>query len=220
MAERRYSEYLGEILKMLQFTTLRKMFFYMERQLKEKNPNKKHYREEFQVLMTWRDYVTDCNTLNMDLTQESVLFPANLHNAHQNTIRQIKIKEDAGLNKKIAVRLKSLRKYCYSGDTLLIRPAESTLELIDEGKALHHCVGMYGQQYAKGETVILFIRKIAEPDKPYFTVEVHGRNNTVMQVRGKHNAQPGSDVSAFMEAFALERLGKEESIQNRITVPA
>lgn len=220
LEKKQYSYYLiKDVKELLQYTTIRKLYSYLEKQLMKKNPGKKHYWQDYQVLTTWRDYIADCNTLTMDLTQEGVLFPANLYNAHQNTIRQIKIKEDAGLNKKIASRLKLLCKYSYSGDSLLIRPAESTLELIDEGKALHHCAGTYGQRYAKGEIVVLFIRKVEEPEKPYFTVELRGRDNEIMQVRGKNNCAPGQDVEVFMESFVFERLGKIEKVKSRVTVP-
>lgn len=41
--------------------------------------------------------------------------------------------------------------------------------------------------------------KKEEPDKSYYTVEV--RDDEVMQVRGKYNADPSEDVEEFMKIF-------------------
>lgn len=171
--------------------------------------NKKRYQAATQVIVTWRDYINDCRKLELDLTQDCIIFPGDLHRAHQNTIKQISFKENQLLNAKIATRLKNLiKKYSFENAELLIRPAESSAELVIEGKELNHCVGGYAQRYADGDTNILVIRKKSEPDKPYFTMEI--RKDSIVQVRGLKNCAPDKQVKAFVEAFTEEKLQKKK----------
>ena len=89
---------------------------------------------------------------------------------------------------------------------MIILP-KSGSEIKEEGRTLHHCVGAYVERVAKGETMILFIRKETAPDVPYFTLEY--RDGKVIQCRGKNNCGMTKDVKAFVKAF--ERKIKEEN---------
>ncbi|KEF40440.1 PcfJ-like protein [Schinkia azotoformans MEV2011] len=192
-------------LKVLQnYTTMRKIYSYIKKQYA--NKNKKHYYHAPQVIGTWKDYIADCKKLEMDITQESILFPTYLYKAHQDTIKKIKYKEDQELNELIAKRLKVLNSYSFEYKGFFIRPVISTKELIDEGNALSHCVGGYAKQYAKGGTDIFVIRKVSEPDKPFYTVEI--RNNVIYQAYGFKNELPTKDVQAFIDAFTKAKLTK------------
>ena len=69
--------------------------------------------------------------------------------------------------KKAAERFDKLMKlYGMEKDGYFIRAPHDCAEIIDEGKALEHCVGGYAARHAKGETTILFMRSAAWPDKP------------------------------------------------------
>jgi hypothetical protein len=84
------------------FSTLSKVHSFacnqyeINRSLKER-----HYFDIRDVMIGYKDYLKDCMTLEMDMKSENVLFPKNLHNAHQNTIKQIKIQATAHLEAKI-----------------------------------------------------------------------------------------------------------------------
>ena len=183
-----------------------------------KQAGNEHIASLGQAMITWKDYIEDCKKLDMDLTQDSVVFPRNLYQAHQNTIEQVKIKADKELDKQIRDRIKKLSKqYSFKHEGLIIRPAKSTRELINEGKALYHCVGGYAQGYAQDNSIILFIRKASAPNKPYFTVEV--RKNVIVQCRGLRNCAPDEKVQEFIEVYKTEKLQKK-SIETKITVPA
>lgn len=69
-------------------------------------------------------------------------------------------------------------RFNYSGFTVVI-PKDGN-DLIEEGRRMSHCVGSYIDKVADNETYICFIRKIAEPDKPYITCEVKP-NGTIGQ---------------------------------------
>ncbi|MCF8566881.1 PcfJ domain-containing protein [Alicyclobacillus tolerans] len=195
--------YRNELDTALARTTLRRLHAYLNKQLARVD-SKKYYSGKSRVLGDWNDYIRDCQRLGLDTTLEAVKFPSNLHRAHQNTIQQIKVKADEALQAKLAARLKGLQTLKFEHRGFLIRAAESTKELIEEGKALHHCVGTYVDRYAKGETDILVIRRASEPNKPFYTVEV--RNGHVVQCRGLKNCEPTDEVKAFVELFVSKKL--------------
>ena len=195
---------------------VKKVLSYLDKQY---HRDKEHYSSKHAVIITWRDYLEDAKKLRMNLESDSVLFPKSVYNIHQNTLTQLQIKADAKLNEQIARRLEELtKKYFFKRGDLLIRPAKDTIELISEGGALSHCVGRYGGSYARGETVILLVRKIDDPDKPYFTVEVRPGAKEVFQTHGRHNRPPDETVAEFIAAFTEERLAKK--VKERIRIPA
>ncbi|MPM69911.1 hypothetical protein SDC9_116859 [bioreactor metagenome] len=198
----------------LKYTTLKKAFKYMEKQYKK---YAKKFEYEGNVIITWSDYIDDCIKLEMDISSEHVLFPKDVHSAHQNTINQIKVKENKKYDKQIEKRAKALQKYIFEYKELLIRPALSSKELIEEGSALNHCVAThYIKPYAEGNTDIFFIRKVEEPEKPYCTVEVS--KGKVIQSKIKGNKCPDEVTQEFIKAFTEIKLSRKK--KNRIKVPA
>jgi hypothetical protein len=100
-----------------------------------------------------------------------------------------------------------LEKFRFEHNGYLIRAASSAEEIIEEGKVLMHCVGGYADRHANGETNILLIRKISDPDKPYFTMEV--KANQIIQTQGFKHVLPTGDVKEFVAAFKAEKLEKK-----------
>ncbi|WP_152658278.1 PcfJ domain-containing protein [Oceanobacillus sp. CFH 90083] len=156
------------------------------------------------VLLDLRDYWHEARDLGMDLSKDSVKWPNNLRDAHIATTKRMKVKVDAELNAQIAERLPYLDHYSFSKDGLFIRPAASSIELFEEGKILHHCVGQYTERYAKGETNIFVVRRLVAPDIPFYTAEI--RDGKVFQCRGHRNRGQTKEVAEFMHNFAAEML--------------
>lgn len=209
---REYWNSYDALLKVAEYSSMRKILNYIEKQFTKYNVvgKGKHYYDKASALTHFKDYIADCKTLGMDVKNSNVLFPKNLFNAHQNTIKQVKIKNNEKFDILIKKRSKVLENFTYKHNGLIIRPVISSKELIEEGTTLHHCVGGYAERYAKGETNILVIRKETEFEKPYFTVEV-SKYNVVIQVRGKNNCSAGEDVKLLIEAFKEEKLNKKKS---------
>ena len=144
----------------------------------------------------------------MDVNQPHVRFPSNLRDAHDKAMRKVKVKRDESLNALIAERLPALAMFILDDGAFLIRPAESSIELFDEGKALNHCVGGYSDRYAKGQTDLFVVRKASEPDTPFCTVEVN--QGKIVQARGYKNSAPEPEVQAFLKRFE-RRLQKKRT---------
>ncbi|MDE5564286.1 MAG: PcfJ domain-containing protein, partial [Oscillospiraceae bacterium] len=106
--------------------------------------------------------------------------------------------EERRLASQEAIQLRE--KLGFDNGKLSICVPASAVAIVDEGKALHHCVGGYASRHAEGKLHILFIRKDSDPDKPYFTMEL-STNGNVIQVRGLKNCDPPEDVKILVEDY-------------------
>lgn len=208
MIEKDLGLYLNDLIKLSRYASIRQIHTYLCKQRIKCKDNKKksQFYSVDQAFIAWRDYISDCIKLDYDLTRDGVIFPGHLYNAHQRTIKLVKHKADELLNKKIKGRVEKIKHLWFEQDGLLIRPAESTEELIKEGKMLQHCVGSYAERYAAGQGDILLLRQVAKPNKPYCTVEIHQGN--IIQCRGYKNRGPNNKECSFLQAFKTQRLAK------------
>lgn len=96
------------------------------------------------------------------------------------------------------------RKAALSNKELQIVCPQRANDLVDEGKALHHCVGGYIDNVAEGRCLIVFVRRVEEPKKPYVTVEV--RDGKIAQIHGDHNSKPTEEVQKFIDLWSRKVL--------------
>ena len=79
-------------------------------------------------------------------------------------------------------------KYAYADETYTIIAPSNVLDILTEGRMLHHCVGnngageRYYDRIERRESFILFLRRTDEPKDPYYTLEVEP-DGTVRQKR-------------------------------------
>lgn len=201
---------LGEtynLKKILKYTTIKKAYNYMYKQFK--NRDKGQYHSCNGVLITWADYIEDCKKLNIDLSIEINLFPKSVYRSHQNTIKQVEYKNNLEMDNKISKRVERLKELTFTYKGLIIRPAESSEEIIREGKEQVICIGSYVKKYADGMTNLFFIREKGEEEKPFFAVEI-SKDWRVVQVRGKRNCPGTKEVKEFMETFEIEKLNNKK----------
>lgn len=165
----------------------------------------------------YRDYLTECWELRLDLKNRQVLFPKNFPEAHARTAELLAIRKNKVDKEKFAKQSAALERYRYNENGILIRPAATLAELIREGTALQHCVARYAERMAKGETAIFLVRREAEPDKPWYTLELcHGK---VVQCRTIYNASYLNcpEVLDFVERWMsftkkVDRKGKKAGV--------
>ena len=179
------------------------------------------YRRRQQKNKTWSgernylDYLHHAQMCGYDLTQKNVLYPRDIQQAHDNAVANWQIvqaeeemkKADAEAQKYgYPERFKKLcKKYAFEYGELMIVVPERASEIITEGNILHHCVGSYTSDHIKGQTTILFLRHISEPDKPYYTIEVNEKTKVIVQCHGFRNewkSKKADEVKAFEKEFA------------------
>lgn len=186
--------------------TVHKICAYLEKHMSDKEKKQIRWRHGNigHTPITYRDYLAECVTLGLDLDDPVILFPPNLDEAHIRTAAQIKYEADKK-SEELFQRTNLGRKWMewQQGD-LLIRLPKSGAEIIAEGKALQHCVGGYVERAAKGLVTILFIRRAAEPDVPYYTLE--WTNGRLVQCKSMRNRdyKLDADVEAFVAAWIAQ----------------
>lgn len=174
---------------------------------KEKNPDKRSISQN-DTAQAYRDYLQECEQLHLDLHDKEILFPKDLTAAHSRTMEQVKFEKNKADQEKFQKAVEKLEKFAWSEGEFFIRPAREQMELTAEGKALHHCVGGYIKRMAEGETAIFFLRKVSEPDKPFYTLELQKKR--VIQCRTEHNASYDRkpDVKNFVDMW-MEKIVKK-----------
>ena len=90
-----------------------------------------------------------------------------------------------------------------------IRELLSTDELIEEGRALKHCVSSYARSCYSGKKSIWTVESDDENGRSkILTVEISRPENLIRQVRGKRNRLP-----TLAEKFLLERWAAKEKLE-------
>lgn len=132
----------------------------------------------------YRDYIEFLNQLGVP-SQPRYLFPKKFKEAHDQMMKEVETHKNEIIDNGIANFAKELEKISYEDGGLMIVPAHSQAELINESKVLDHCVRTYDKRMAKRETAIFFIRKSNCKETPYVTLEL--KNKKVIQCRGYKN---------------------------------
>lgn len=148
-----------------------------------------------------RDYWSMTKRLGGDLRENLVRWPRDLSAAHDRCVDMQKAKENAALYALFIQRAEALDNLSFEAGGLLIRPCANETDLIREGRELHHCVANYAKDHANGKTAILFIRRVKEPDVPFFTLEFDEKKLVVRQNRGLRNCARTPEVKEFEETW-------------------
>lgn len=156
-------------------------------------------RDQFEARVTPNylyDYWNMLSQVQNGLPPE-LLFPRDIRAAHDNVALRVKEKTDENINAGIAAFAASLDWLSFSDEEtgLFIRVCKTQEELIKEGKILSHCVGTYAKRFSQRETCILFIRRISNPDKPYYTLEY--KNGYINQDHGYKNKIQTPEILSF-----------------------
>lgn len=184
----------------------RKLFSYLNHQLKM---NKSTYYRFSTILKDYKDYLMECEKLELDLKDKTITFPRSLHRAHARTSAQVQAQASRIEQERIAKVAARMKECNFNDGDLLIRIAESADEIILEGKLQHHCVGGYVKKVADGLTNIFFVRKAGSPDEPYYTLELD-KSKKIVQCRGKLNCGMTEEVALFIDKWHQEVvLGKK-----------
>lgn len=104
---------------------------------------------------------------------------------------------DAKIEQEYQEVISQLNVQEYDNGEFSITIPKTTQDIINEGKALHHCVGVYVDKVVRREDMIYFLRK--DREVPYVTIEV--KDKKVTQVEGDMNNRFISKGSPGYEAI-------------------
>jgi len=206
----------GYFNKILELTTVYQIIKYVKTQINSKY-------SVYNVLNDWCDYVVQCRELNYDLNNTFILYPKNLLERHEELTLMSDSKKLEKYNSKIKNVFENVNKiYAYSDKKkFTIRPVNNVLEIVAEGYKQRHCVAGRGyvESMSKGNIAIMLARTIDEPDKPFYTLELNLRTNSVIQCRGFRNCDMTLDVKKFVESWKTKILSKRDK-RVRVSIPA
>lgn len=192
---------------------------YIERQRRESYKGK----TVKQVISQYEDYMTMCSKLQKDTTDEMVYRPRELKRRHDEAVAEIQLREAEIKADEYSRRfpgaedvLKEIKgRYEYENEKYRIIVPNRLVEIVAEGRALHHCAGSsdrYFDRIMQRETYICFLRKKSEPELPYYTIEVEP-GGTIRQHRGYLDEEPEIElVKPFLKEWqkALKKRLTEE----------
>lgn len=205
-----------DLKKLLSYSSAIKIVNYIRKQAKKGNTLAGRVRE-------WRDYLDMKEALGYDMTDLIILFPKNLKAAHDKAViekderaaetRKVEVEERF---KEIRTRFKGADKvYHYESGALVIRPAMSASEIVDEGRLLHHCVGGDGylRSHAERRKIICLLRIKKNPEEPYITVELNPQGK-IEQWYGIHDSKPDEKkidrwLGRYVKSLDVTKLQKE-----------
>lgn len=176
---------------------------------KFENPKEKNSAPA--VIRIWKDYLDTAGRLGYDLEDKQVYMPKDLPAAHDTAVSTLnRMKADIEEKEMRKLTEKLTKQYSFEyGDMMIVVP-RSMQEIISEGKALSHCVGGYAERHAKGQTIILFLRKKSAPLLPWFTIEIGTERKNgkpyIRQCHGYKNERCGSkpkEVIEFEKEFGI-----------------
>ena len=153
------------------------------------------------------------------MTQEKNLFPHDFQRWHDIRIDEYKTKKAMDEVEQKKALLDSFRKiaekylplqYQKNADYIAVI-AMSPFDLVNEGEALHHCVGKmgYDQRMIREQSLIFFIRAKEAPDKPLVTVEYSPEKKRVVQCHGDNNSTPNEKILNFINKQWLPFANKQ-----------
>lgn len=197
---------VNDMLRILEHSSLRK-FCQFFRRWENENCAKQYdnyYRDPRRTFFRdYKDYIDNATLLEYDLTNLEVLYPKNFKQAHDLASDIVNDKNfSEGELPQIARQYEKYSNlYSYEDKDFCIMPPVRHNDLKNEGKTLCHCVATYAKRIATEKTIILFIRKTSEKEKPYFTLELNPVTLRIEQCRGFENCSYPNEVQKFIDKW-------------------
>ncbi len=192
--ENRITQY--RLIPLLEHMSPEQIMNYIQRQQAESYVGKK----AAQVLEQYIDYMGMCEKLHKNMQDAMVYRPRELKRRHDEAVAELEQRKDELEAEKYSEKfseaeavLRSVReKFEYTGSGYQIIVPQRIVDIVADGRALHHCAGAtdrYFDRIKQEETYICFLRKEEEPDQPYYTIEVEP-GGTIRQHRGMYDEEP------------------------------
>jgi hemoglobin-like flavoprotein len=167
------------------------------------------------------DYIMFCVELGLDLIDSKNYNPKELQLMHDLRFSEIealrlssRMKESIKSRKERIIKkietdmkIKEIAKKHlnieYENEFYRISVAKDLRSFYTEAKLLKHCLykGGYPSKVARGRTLILYLRRKEDLDKPYITIEYDPKHNKVWQQYGYKDRMPDNETIKFIEEW-------------------
>lgn len=187
---------LQEICKKESFS-FSKVFKYIRHTKNRDTQTKLTYSD---VVSDYYDYLDALIKLKTQLTSD-VVFPTNLRVSHDRAIAQYKQLTDAEKDKVFKKAVAKYGKLNFENESFSIFLVDNIGLLQVEAQNLHNCSASYADRIIAKSSVIFLIRKIEEPDTPFYMLELNPKSLTIVQNRGLYNCGATDEVKAFADLW-------------------
>ena len=162
-----------------------------------------------EAVISWRDYLRACKSIEMDLTDRHVLYPRALKTEHDVVVAKQELIQDESIRNDFMKAVEEYKTLEYNDLTYFIKIPDTMEEMFEEGRKLHHCCGQYIDDVARKKAIVLFLRRFEAPDEPYLSIEVTP-NKEIRQVRGYndtyiHTLDEYKEISIFLKKWAVSK---------------
>jgi hypothetical protein len=155
----------------------------------------------------YAEYLQNCVALGLDLADTKVAFPRNFKaraRVVQDGVDVLRAKACALKNREMNETLEGIaREWSWleqRGRAFRMVIPRAVSEFTAEGKALSNCLGeSYAAKVARGEVLVVFVRKAMAPDAPFVAVEYDLKKDRISQCYGAKNGTPEDAVRKFVE---------------------
>lgn len=217
-----------DIRELEEYMSPQQVMNYIIRQQKEQYAEK----SVNEVLEQYKDYLSMCKACGKNMQDEMVYRPRELKRRHDEVVvdqQQIQILKELENNaegkeayaqemrqkfpeaEEILKEIKS--RYEYEDEEYKIIVPNTLVDIVKEGRALHHCAGSserYFDRIESRETYICFLRRQEAPGIPFYTIEVEP-GGTIRQHRSYYDEEPGiEEIRVFLK-------GWQKAIRKRLT---
>lgn len=174
------------------------------------------------VVEMWEDYIAMAERQKLMIQSQRIHAPKDLKLAHAD---MVSLCGGADISKRAAEIAQNYPdvdaicrsitdKYSYQGKEFCIVAPEKIEDIIMEGRKLSHCLDKqdkYFDRIQRHESYIVFLRRMEEPQKPYYTLEIEP-NGTARQKRtmGDNQNDDYEEAKAFISEW-------QKNIQSRLT---
>lgn len=151
-----------------------------------------------------RDYIPDCIKLGLNLNDTAINRPRDFNKMHQWLTEELKLQETQVYDALIEATYDAIHHLVeWQHKELCVIMPRTSKEIMEEGNRQDHCVGKYCERVAKGESVILFVRRTENPEEPYFTLEIKKDMQVcdIVQCRGKSNSEQTPEIEKFLKQY-------------------
>lgn len=138
-----------------------------------------------------------------------------LHNKYQLVYQAI---TNAKIEQEYQEVVSQLNVQEYDNGEFSITIPKTTQDIINEGKALHHCVGVYVDKVVRREDMIYFLRK--DREVPYITIEVNmiGKNVVFVPYPSTHYTITVKNDDEDIEVEVSEQEYNDIKVNDTITI--
>lgn len=159
---------------------------------------------------SYNDYLKAVKALGLDLNDTKNIYPRDFNRMHDLRIDEytaLEAEQDRVKRKQLyddfSKKAQELKRLEWSADGYSVIIPDDISDLKREGNILHHCVGKMGYdvKVIKGTSIIGFLRKAEDKDKPLYTLEYRIDLNKIAQCYGKNDTVPAQEIRDLAEKW-------------------